>query len=120
MAMDAVLKQLEEKIEALLKAFEASEKNATELFARVEELEAQLAAGTEASEKMSAMEKQRDELGKRLEKVLSLIDDALPKNARRRPSGGRWPRFQSVWPPPSGNAPCVGFQRVFEIGAILQ
>jgi chaperonin cofactor prefoldin len=79
MAMDAALKQLEEKIEVLLKAYRASEKKEAELSARVEELEAKLSAEAESGERISAMETQRKELGTRLEKVLAMIDDALPK-----------------------------------------
>lgn len=78
--MDKVLKQLEEKIETLLKVYETAGKNEAKLSKQVEELEAQLAAETGAGDKIAALEKQRNDLGKRLEKVLSTIDDALRKS----------------------------------------
>lgn len=80
MAMDTVLKQLESKIEELVKAYQKAVKNEAKLTARVEELEAKVASDSEASTRCKALEKQRDELGQRLEKVLSLIDDTLEKN----------------------------------------
>ena len=79
MAMDAVLKQLEDKIETLLKAFQAAQKKEDELNKRIEELEGRLAAESEAGDRISELEKQRKDLGKRLEKVLSMIDGALEK-----------------------------------------
>ena len=80
MAMDTVLKQLETKIEELLKSFQATKKNENKLAARVEELEGKIASDSEMSARCKALEEQRDELGKRLEKVLSLIDATLSSN----------------------------------------
>jgi len=80
MAMDTVLKQLETKIEELLKSYQATKKNEIKLAARVEELEGKIASDSEMSARCKALEKQRDELGKRLEKVLSLIDATLSSN----------------------------------------
>ena len=79
MAMDAVLKQLESRIEELVKAYDESKKTETELAKKVEELESQLASDTETSGRLAELEKQRDDLGRRLEKVLSLIDGTLSK-----------------------------------------
>jgi len=70
MALDGVLKHLEEKVERLLKAHTAAK-------SRVAELEAELAAAGEAAERVSALESQRDELAGRLQKVLELIDSTL-------------------------------------------
>ena len=79
MAMDAVLKQLESRIEELVKAYDESKKTETELAKKVEKLESQLASDTETSGRLAELEKQRDDLGRRLEKVLSLIDGTLSK-----------------------------------------
>ena len=80
MAMDSVLQQLESKIEELVKAYQVSRKNETELAAKVEDLESKLKAGADVTGRLADLEQQRDELGKRLEKVLSLIDGTLAKN----------------------------------------
>ena len=77
MAMDSVLQQLESKIEELVKAYQVSRKNETELAAKVEDLEGKLEADVDMTGRIAALEQQRDELGKRLEKVLSLIDGTL-------------------------------------------
>lgn len=80
MTMDAVLNELESRIEELVEAYREAKKNESKLAARVEEIEAQLASESELGERVAAFEKQRDELGKRLTKVLSLIDGTLAKN----------------------------------------
>jgi hypothetical protein len=77
MAMDAVLKQLESRIEELVKAYGESKNAETALAEKVEKLESQLASNTETSGRLAELEKQREDLGKRLERVLSLIDDTL-------------------------------------------
>mgnify|MGYP001551903126 CR=1 FL=1 len=77
MAMDAVLKQLESRIEELVSAYGESKKRETELAAKVEKLGEQLASEAKVGDRVAALEKQRDELGKRLEKVLKLIDGTL-------------------------------------------
>jgi hypothetical protein len=79
MAMDAVLKQLESRIEELVKAYGESKKAEAALAEKVEKLESQLASNTETSGRLAELEKQREDLGKRLEKVLSLIDSTLEK-----------------------------------------
>jgi len=79
MSMDAVLKQLESRIEEMVEAYREAKKREAELASRVQELENQVASGSEAGERAAALEKQRDELGKRLEKVLTLIDGTLEK-----------------------------------------
>jgi chaperonin cofactor prefoldin len=79
MAMDTVLKQLESRIEELVKAYQTANANEAKLAARVEELEAAVATASEANSRCEALEKQREELGKRLEKVLSVIDGTLSK-----------------------------------------
>jgi len=79
MSMDAVLKQLESRIEEMVEAYRGAREREAELASRVEELESQVASGSEAGERVAALEKQRDQLGKRLEKVLALIDGTLEK-----------------------------------------
>ena len=77
MALDSVLKHLEERVEQLLEAHGAAQSRATELEQRVGELEAELAASGEKAERVGALETQRDELAGRLQKVLELIDTSL-------------------------------------------
>jgi len=79
MAMDAVLRQLESRIEELVEAYTTSRKHGMELETRVADLQSRIESDTEAGERMAKLEKQRDELGKRLEKVLKQIDGALAK-----------------------------------------
>jgi len=79
MAMDAVLKQLESRIEELVSAFGESKKREADLAAQVKKLGEQLASESKAGDRVAELEKQRDELGKRLEKVLELIDGTLVK-----------------------------------------
>jgi len=79
MAMDTVLKQLEAKIEELVKAYQKVSKSEAKLSAKVEELEKKAVSESEMSSRCKALEEQRDELGARLEKVLALIDDTLAK-----------------------------------------
>lgn len=81
MAMDAVLKELESKIEELVSAYQATKKNEAGLAAKVEELEAQLSSESGLSARVAELEKQRDDLVKRLSKVLSLIDGTLSEKA---------------------------------------
>ena len=77
MAMDAVLKELESRIEELVKAYQKSKTGESNLAAKIEKLEAQLKSDSELGERVAELEKQRDDLGKRLTKVLSLIDSTL-------------------------------------------
>lgn len=79
MAMDAVLKELESRIEELVKAYQGAMKAETKAAAKIEKLEAQLRSDSELGERVAELEKQRDDLGKRLTKVLSLIDGTLAK-----------------------------------------
>ena len=79
MAMDAVLKELESRIEELVKAYQNAKKAESELAAKVEKLEAQLKSDSGLGDRVAELEKQRDDLGKRLTKVLSLIDGTLAK-----------------------------------------
>ena len=79
MAMDAVLRQLESRIEELVEAYTTSKKHEAELEARVVNLQSRIDADTKAGELTAKLEKQRDELGKRLEKVLKRIDQTLEK-----------------------------------------
>ena len=51
----------------------------SKLATKVEKLEAQLKSDSELGERVAELEKQRDDLGKRLTKVLSLIDGTLAK-----------------------------------------
>ena len=79
MAMDAVLRQLESRIEELVEAYGTSRQHEAELEAQVADLQSRIDSDTQAGERISKLEKQRGELGKRLEKVLKLIDGALAK-----------------------------------------
>lgn len=77
--MDAVLKELESRIEELVKAYQGSKTAESKLAAKIEKLEAQLKSDSELGERVAELEKQRDDLGKRLTKVLSVIDGTLAK-----------------------------------------
>lgn len=77
MAMDTVLKQLEARIDDLVKAYGEARKKEAELAAKLEELEGRAAADADLGGRVETLEKQRDELAARLEKVLKLIDGAL-------------------------------------------
>jgi len=84
MAMEAVLKQLESRIEELVEAYRGAVSKTGDLEARIEELEAEigkltakLSTETDAHDQVASLETQRDELAGRLEKVLGLIDGVL-------------------------------------------
>ena len=79
--MDAVLKELESRIEELVKAYRAGKAAESKLAAKVEKLESQLESESDLGKRVAELEKQRDDLGKRLTKVLSLIDGTLAKEA---------------------------------------
>ena len=79
MAMDAVLRQLESRIEELVEAYGTSRQHEAELEAQVADLQSRIDSDTQAGERVSKLEQQRGELGERLEKVLKLIDGALAK-----------------------------------------
>ena len=87
MAMDILLKKLEERIEQILEAHQNSKKNEETLQARVAELESQtvdlesrLQEGSEAADRARELEGQRGEMTGRLEKVISLIDGVLQEH----------------------------------------
>ena len=77
--MDAVLKELESRIEELVTAYQTAKTAESKLAAKVEKLESQLESESDLGKKVAELEKQRDDLGKRLTKVLSLIDGTLAK-----------------------------------------
>lgn len=77
MAMEAVLKQLEARIEDLVKAYSEARKREAELAAKLEKLEGRLASSADLGKRVEELEKQRDELAARLEKVLKVIDSTL-------------------------------------------
>jgi phage shock protein A len=77
MAMDAVLRQLESRIEELVEAYATSRQHEAELEAQVADLQSRIDSDTQAGERIAKLEQQRGELGERLEKVLKLIDGAL-------------------------------------------
>jgi len=79
MAMDAVLRQLESRIEELVEAYGKSRQHEAELEAQVADLQNRIDSDSKAGERTAQLEKQRDELGKRLEKVLKKIDGTLAK-----------------------------------------
>ena len=77
MAMEAVLKQLEARIDDLVKAYGEARKREAELTAKLEKLEDRLASSADLGKRVEGLEKQRDELAARLGKVLKLIDSTL-------------------------------------------
>lgn len=88
MAMESVLKELESRIEELVEAYRGAETRSGELETKVGELEAEitelnakLTSSTDANDRVAELEKQRDELATRLEKVLGLIDGVLKRDS---------------------------------------
>ena len=79
MAMDAVLRQLESRIEELVEAYGKSRQHEAELETQVADLKNRIDSDSKAGERTKELEKQRDELCKRLEKVLKKIDGTLAK-----------------------------------------
>ncbi len=84
MAMESVLQQLESRIEDLVDAYKGEVAKTTELETRVVDLETEiselttkLSTESDAHEQVATLEKQRDDLALRLEKVLGLIDGVL-------------------------------------------
>jgi len=77
MALESVLKKLESRIEEFAEAHQKATTRVAELEARVAELEEQLGGSGELDEKVAQLESQREELVKRLEKVLGVLDSAL-------------------------------------------
>lgn len=87
MAMESVLKQLEARIEELVESYSGAVARSTELETKVGEceteigeLKTQLAGSTTANERVETLERERDELATRLEKVLGLIDGVLDQD----------------------------------------
>jgi chaperonin cofactor prefoldin len=76
-----VLKELESRIEELVKAYQTAKKAESKLAAQVEKLEGQMKSESGLGDRVAELEKQRDDLGKRLTKVLSLIDGTLAKES---------------------------------------
>lgn len=88
MAMESVLKQLETRIEELVESYRGAIARSAELEAKVGEceleigeLKTKLAGSTDANERVESLERERDELAARLEKVLGLIDNVLGEGA---------------------------------------
>jgi uncharacterized protein involved in exopolysaccharide biosynthesis len=79
MAMDAVLRQLESRIEEMVEAYGKSRQREAELEAQVTDLRNRIDSDSKAGERTAELEKQREELGKRLEKILKKIDGTLAK-----------------------------------------
>jgi len=79
--MESILKKLESRIEEFVGAYGATAARVSELEAKVKELEKQIGDNRTLTEKLAVLEKQRDQLGRRLEKVLTTIDDALSDTA---------------------------------------
>jgi uncharacterized protein Yka (UPF0111/DUF47 family) len=81
MTMEAVLKKLESRIEEFVEAHRVSAERIAELETQVGELKGKMAASSDLADKVQLLEAQRDQLSRRLEKVLTTIDDALGKAA---------------------------------------
>jgi chromosome segregation ATPase len=86
MAMEMVLKQLEERIEEMVAAFAAAKEReeglqtrVTELEGQVVELEGRLEEGAMAVSRAEELERQKNDLAHRLERVVTVIDRALEK-----------------------------------------
>jgi chromosome segregation ATPase len=86
MAMEMVLKDLEERIDTIVKAYAEARALANDhaaqiqtLEAKVAELETALADGAEAAEKAGELEQQKQQLAERLEGIIAAIDDALTR-----------------------------------------
>ena len=77
MTMDSVLKKLESRIEEFVEVHRINTERISELEAEVVELEGRMAASSDLADKVQLLEAQRDQLAKRLEKVLATIDGAL-------------------------------------------
>ena len=82
MTMEAVLKKLESRIEEFVEAHRVSTERIAELEKELGELESKMATSSDLADKVQLLEAQRDQLAKRLEKVLTTIDDALGKAAK--------------------------------------
>ena len=87
MTMESVLKQLETRIEELVESYRDAVARSAELETKVDEsaleideLKTQLAGSTNANERVESLERERDELAARLEKVLGLIDGVLDQD----------------------------------------
>lgn len=86
MAMDIVLKKLEERIEEMVAAFASSKEREKDLQVRIAELETQVgefevkvAEGAGAASRAEDLERQKNDLASRLERVVDVIDRALEK-----------------------------------------
>ena len=77
MSVETVMEDLEDRIESLIAALQASRRRVGELEARVEELEERANESIESTQRLAELDSQREKLGKRLEGVLTLIDRAL-------------------------------------------
>jgi len=77
MTMDSVLKKLESRIEEFVEAHRVNTERISELETEVVDLEGRMAASSDLADKVQLLEAQRDQLAKRLEKVLATIDSAL-------------------------------------------
>jgi len=75
--METILRQLERRTDQLIEKYSSASTRVTELEGRVQELEEQVSADSQAQERIRSLEQQRDELGERLRKVLDLIDGVL-------------------------------------------
>ena len=80
MAMESVLKQLETRIEEFVKAHDRATAKVKKLEKRVAELEEELDSSHGTDERIGELEKQRDDMAARLEKVLSHIDAAMEQH----------------------------------------
>jgi uncharacterized protein involved in exopolysaccharide biosynthesis len=80
MAMDTVMKKLESKVEALLEVYRDAMTREAELQAKLAELEKKTKSDADYEKRIGELERQRDELAARLEKVLDQIDSALADN----------------------------------------
>jgi len=87
MAMESVLKQLETRIEELVESYRGAVERSAELETKVgeceleiDELKTRLAGSTSANERVESLERERNELATRLEKVLGLIDGVLDQD----------------------------------------
>jgi chromosome segregation ATPase len=82
MALDAVLKKLESRIDELVESHRKATSRVAELEKKLEKLEAERAEEGDLKARVASLESQREELVGRLERVLGTIDEVLTSSAR--------------------------------------
>jgi predicted nucleic acid-binding Zn-ribbon protein len=79
MTMESVLKQLEGRLDELVTAYRAAVGRVAELEAKLAEAEKRATRASAVNEQVEAFEREKQDLGTRLQKVLEIIDTALDR-----------------------------------------